>query len=196
MKKRFICIFLAAVLFSTVLTACGEKVTENTVRNEPAADYTAGVLLKEKLQVPDSVTGEFTSESGLTRVFVDADITVPEVSRVDIVEAVPRTFTDEEILSFTGRHTESADWKYAVSKEPYTDGLPYVDVSSEGVDFYYLWIDAEEDEIYKSITVDYRLFSNGGELASAPGLEYYGDYNRAYGLDCSMVPLTDGRAAD
>ena len=39
-----------------------------------------GQLLSENLGVPERVSGEFVSESGISRVIVDADIIFPEAS--------------------------------------------------------------------------------------------------------------------
>ena len=200
MKKRFLSILLVLAVLAAMLNGCGETATQEQSPNAPSADYTAGELLKEKLRVPDSVQGEFVSESGISRVSVAASVTVPEVSKVDVVEAVPRTFTDDEILGMTERHRSGLDWRYAESGEPYTDGLPTKDGDSVDSDVYRLWIcvdpEVSPDNTYKSFSAVYWLNARTGELSSTPTMEYIEDYERAYASGSNPVPLTDGKAAD
>lgn len=200
MIKRFTCILLLLALSTAALAGCSADVSEEAEKSIPES-YTDGELLKEKLGVPDTVQGEYVSGSGISRVTVDAEVTVPAVSRVDVVEAVPRIFTDEEVLKVMERHHNDLDWRYAESNEPYMNGLPHIDGSFDGIDHYDLWIcvkpDASPDKTYKSFNVTYWLNARTGEIAFTPTMEYIEDHERGYYcVGQNPVPLTDGKAED
>ena len=99
--------------------------TSSTPQTEPAAveyppkTYTACILpgvkkvqgkLAERLDVPEHVEGTYTSPSGITRVTVDADIVFPDIEKVNIYQAAPRVFTQEEIGYFSDYFEDDIDY--------------------------------------------------------------------------------------
>ena len=199
MMKRLISISLLLIFFTTVLAGCNSDATVDSGESVPVS-YTDGELIKGKLGVPDTVQGEYVSESGISRVTVNASVIVPAVSKVDVVEAIPRIFADEEVFGVMERHHNDFDWRYAESNEPYKSGLPYTDNSFDGVDLYHLWLtvdpDVSPDKTYKSFNVTYWLNSKTGALAGTPTMEYIENYESTYALGGNSIPLTDGKAVD
>ena len=108
MKKT---LFLFLCLLSLItLTSCGGDATPSSGQSpEPASETSglAGTPLKEKLQVPDHVTYESASPSGVSQVIVDAEVIIPEADHADIIEALPRLLTKEETLSLVRRFNDS-----------------------------------------------------------------------------------------
>ena len=91
---------------SVATTASSE---ENTASSESSPSYT-GPSLKEKLSVPDHIKDSFQSKSGISQVYVDADITMPDAGRADVIAALPREHTDEEILSIAKYFEPEGGW--------------------------------------------------------------------------------------
>ena len=204
MKRRLLC-FAVAISLVVSCMACAKENGTSEKSNTTDADYTSGVLLKEKLDVPDTVEDEYTSESGQTRVYVDAKVVMPEVSRVDVIEALPRVFADEEIHEFMQFHSEGIAWKYADSgceyyEEPYTDGLPYLKYTVDGNAHYGLWLCADEDAtpdgLYKSVNWTYGMNEKTGKPAFMVEFEYRGNYERSAAVGGECIPMTDGKAVD
>ena len=179
-----------------------------------------GQLLSENLGVPERVSGEFVSESGISRVIVDADIIFPEAVQADIVEAVPRVFTGEEIASVISRYEDEIGW-YHVQGEgaKYAGEMPAVEYTSGGVNMYNLWINnipgkmtyntgrdtlelvkerltPEQAENYEFsyINVGYGLLQSAGKIGWTPELTYNRN-NEGVERDM-LLPLTNGRAED
>ena len=59
--KKSICILLVTVIMMTVLGTGCQKEKQTDTKQAVAADYTKGTLLKERLQVPETVQGVFSS---------------------------------------------------------------------------------------------------------------------------------------
>lgn len=200
MARKLLIAFLALDLLWSI-TGC-------TGRNSPQAaepekhGHTAekGELLAKRLGVPSTYQAKYTSDTGISSITVDAEIIMPEVYSADIIEAVPRPFTDDEISAFIDRHTEGLIWIDQATKERY-DGHgvkkdPQYVGSGLGYDFYSLWI-YNEDEYYngrdyRTINVAYGLNTKTGKLAWQPRLQYL---KSRYNLSASdLLPLTDGKA--
>jgi len=203
MSKRFVC-FIITILLIVSCMACSKKSEEPDKTGTIDVDYTSGVLLKEKLGVPDTVEGEYISESGLTRVYVDAKVVVPEVSRVDVIEALPRVYTDEEVLSFYESHKEDWDWTYALSGKPYDGGVPTINKARDTggkYDDYEYWIihdieSEEEVEDYRHFYVSYGIDTVTGGPEFLLTFEYFRDYIRGNQVDFESQPLVNNKAAD
>lgn len=78
-----------------------------------------GELLAMQLGVPSAWQAKYTSETGISTITMDAEIIVPEAYSVDIIEAIPRPFTDEEIFAFIDRHNEGLVWTDQATRERY-----------------------------------------------------------------------------
>ena len=190
-----------------------------TSGGEVKPNLTDGQLLSEKLEVPERVSGEFVSESGISRVTVDADIVFPEAVRADIVEAVPRVFTDEEVASVISRYKDEIGWYHVQGGAKYAGEMPAVEYTSGGVDMYNLWINnipgqmtyttgqdpmeqirekltPEQAENYEFsyILADYGVSPTTGKIGWTPKLEYIRNNEGTEGD--MLLPLTGGRAED
>ncbi len=179
-----------------------------------------GQLLSENLGVPERVSGEFVSESGISRVIVDADIIFPEAVQADIVEAVPRVFTGEEIASVISRYEDEIGW-YHVQGEgaKYAGEMPAVEYTSGGVNMYNLWINnipgkmtyntgqdsmeliremltPEQAQNYEFsyIIADYGVSQTSGKIGWTPELKYVRNNEGVEGD--MLLPLTGGKAED
>lgn len=182
MKLRLLCILLTAALLMT---------NQSDISGN-------GAPLSVRLGVPDTIQGEFISQSGISRVIVDAEIIMPEVSQADIVEALPRVFSTDEISSFIGRCRNDLDWYYAENGKPYDGAMPVIDYSREGVDVYRLWINTPCESTastpeYRDISIVYGL-TEEGELGFFPRLTYM--KSNSFVEPDYLLPLTDGRAED
>ena len=113
MKGRYLCVLLALLLF--FCPGCTQETPQETEESQGIM----GEALTETLGVPENVQGEFVSESGISRVIVDAEIVVPEIDHADIIEAIPRVFTEEEITSLITRHEDEIGWYDVHSVEAY-----------------------------------------------------------------------------
>ena len=103
MKRRGLCIWLIACM---VLSLAGCTDAGPVESQENSTVVSSGEALVEVLGVPEHVSGEFVSDSGISRVRVDAEVIFPEVDHVDVIEALPRVFTEEEIRSMITRHED------------------------------------------------------------------------------------------
>ena len=66
--------------------------------------------LREQVNAPDHITDEFRSPSGKTRVYVDADVLVPNVPFLSVYGVTPRVFTIEEAAKGVEMHFADNDW--------------------------------------------------------------------------------------
>lgn len=224
MKLRCLCILLSGAL-AVSGTGCA-KVQLPKAQEEPSSRLETGQgaaespALAERLGVPKSVEGEFQSESGISRVTVNANVVVPEVNQADIVEALPRAFTPEEVSSVASRYQDDVGWYYVQGNSvPYGGGQPSLAYSANGIDMYSLWIhnipfpaafspDTDriqeiksrltakqaESYVFSSLNVNYGLSRETGKIGFTPELEYIRSNERVDGD--MLLPLTDGKAAD
>lgn len=180
---------------------CAER--GNPVSSEPTATPSAGAdqeTIAERLDIPSRYQASYRSDTGISVITVDAEVVMPEAYDAAIIEAVPRPFSDEEVLAFIDRHPADIAWIDQSTRAAY-DGHgplpdPSLDADELGYKMYHLWIydqdefNAERDR--HSIFVDYGLNTRTGKLAWAPKLEYLRSYYNLYASD--LLPLTDGRA--
>lgn len=196
-KVRESKLWILCLLAGCVLTGCNGtevempqaqgqdwQVTENAVVEE---------TLAEQLQVPEQVTEDFVSEKGICHLMVDADILMPKVSQVDIVEAIPRAFTEQEALQFVEQFQGEQQWKYVVSNDIYKGEGPEQSLQS-GEIRYDLWIEPAETE-QGHIKLQYSVNKNTGQPGWRPSMEYR---NTDISMDSTetMYPLTEGKAQD
>ncbi|HHY83071.1 MAG TPA: hypothetical protein GX505_10410 [Clostridiales bacterium] len=199
MKHKLVaCLLVLALIWGT--TGCNTKdKPQPTGTAKPSKNENNG-LIAEQLGISSTYKGRYTSDTGISSIIVDADVIVPEVNSVNIVEAIPRPFTDDEISAFIERHNEGLTWIDQATKEIYNGrGIEKdhnYDTSDAGYYMYSLWI-YNEDEFnqgrdYHSIIVHYGLSTKTGKLAWEPQLEYI---KSRYNLQVSdLLPLTDGKA--
>lgn len=159
------------ILLLTVLSGCSKDVQNNqTKRKEYGEQSIAG-----SIKVPKHYTFQKESESGISKVIVDADIFVPEVDRVDILEAIPLVFANEEIQAFIDRHTDNFQWITAMTDIPYAgEGLRKKDLGEflPGFQDYLLWIYRNDEDLIQEIVVKFWKNDKTGEIAYEPSLSY------------------------
>lgn len=200
MAHRLLFAFLTLALLWSITGCTAGNVPQATGPQEHGYTVEKGKLLAEQLGVPSTWQAKYTSDTGISSITVDAEIIVPETYSVDIIEAIPRPFTDDEISAFIDRHNEGLVWTDQATKEKY-DGHgvkkdPKYVGAGLGYEIYSLWI-YNDDEYYNggdyySINVDYGLNTRTGKLAWPPQLEYI---KCRHNLSVSdLLPLTDGKA--
>lgn len=169
MKKTILGI---TILFLAVLSGCDKDTS--------AAQSSYGnTLISETMEVPEHYTFESVSESGKSKVLVDADIIVPEVYGADIIEAIPAVFTEEQINTFIKRHTGDFEWYNTKTNTVYSgEGFSKEDLGEpfNGVRAYSLRLDNTQDidkgGAYREILVDFWVYEKTGKIAYVPTLEY------------------------
>lgn len=198
MKRRHWTVIFIIALLGFVM-GCSDA--GNPHQTEPAATDTGDrEKLALRLDAPSSYQAKYTSQTGISVITVDAEVVVPDAYTVDVVEAVPRAFTDEEVISFIDRHSENLVWMDCGDEEEYNGHGFQLDANSGsdlGISHYMLWIH-NYDEFYTnngdcySIFALYGLNQRTGKLAWEPQLEYI---KSRFNLSADTpLPLTDGRA--
>ena len=171
---------LLALLLLIGLTGCnGEENSQVKNPNQNGKQNLSGESLAEQLGVPSTLVEYFVSDTGISVIKVDAEVVVPEVSSVDVIEAIPRVFTDEEIEQFISRHSENVIWTdQATGKEYKGQGVQH---DSRNPGYYSLWIyndevsykpESNDDYSYHSIYISYGLDQITEKLTWTPKLEY------------------------
>ncbi len=211
--------FFMLLLTVSLLLASGCSAPDDTPHDgkTPSGVETASGSLKEQLGAPAHAEGEFSSESGISTVKVDAEVFVPEAAGADLIEVSPRVFTQEEIDTIVKRHEGGLSWRYTTDyqgdkkpDQPYKGGGPEKDPRSRdddsyaGTDSYQLLIgagestsdpDVPEEEEYRDLFLYYNLNSSTGALASCPHMLFgQGFYGNALQDVYEIEPLTDGKA--
>ena len=108
--KRFYS--LLAVL--ALLCGCAGRARRIPAPEEPEA----AVPLTESLRAPAHYTFEAASETGVSRVSVDAAVHIPDAASAGILAAEPALFSGEEVRAFAERHEGDAPWRHALSWNP------------------------------------------------------------------------------
>lgn len=208
-----ICIFMLGGCSDTQEFSSQSSEIENTDTN--TNDEPLSVLLG----VPETVEGDFVSESGISRVTVDADVIFPDVYQVNLYVAIPRVYTEDEIHTLIERHEDEIGWYYVNSDIPYKNELPAISDISGSVDMYQLWIDnnpigmqySEKNNLldqireslpekqaenyqYAYLYINYGLMQNTGDIGFPPGMIYKRS-NYALNSD-QLLPLVNGKAED
>lgn len=202
---------LLLVLSLLLVSGCGTPEETPPESEASSGGETIWNPLREQLGAPDHIEGEFTSESGISTVTVDAEVFVPWASGADLIEVIPRIFTQEEINTMIERHGSGLfSWEYEGDikrDQPYQGEAPEIDerINEAGIDHYHFWISAgdsksmlknvEEEEEYRDLSVRYELNSSTGALASCPHMQF-GQGIGALGqfANSEIYPLTDGKA--
>ena len=185
-------LLLAALLL--ILSACSSNepisVTPSDSGSDKASRSDNQSSLAVRLAVPEHVTGEFSSESGITRITVDADIIVPDVSQADLIEALPRVFEKDEINKLIHALEDDYGWYDGYSPEgPYNDeGLVQQQAVKDNVYYnlmvlnenqdilgeqtIYQYMDAHPDYIYSIITAYYMENAETHEIGAGPYFDF------------------------
>ncbi len=194
------------MLLLAVLSGCGKMEEGHSEEAEsPSKSSYGDTLIAESMGVPDHYTFENVSESGKSKVVVDADIIVPEVYGVDVIEAIPVVFSDEEVRAFIERHTGDFDWYEAMTDKLYSgEGLTKEDLGVKfgedyiGIQSYSMLLNNREEfdqgGAYREIDVSFWLDEKTGEIAYTPALTYT---NSPGNPEISIiVPLNEQNMAD
>ena len=205
MKRKPLPLQLMALLLALSLLLLPAGCAENgkPVSSEPAATSSVGAdkeTIAEKLDVPSHYQASYRSDTGISVITVDAEVVVPEAYAAAIIEAIPRPFSDEEVLAFIDRHRKDLTWIDQSTDSEYDGHAPQPDPNFDADEMsfkmYSLWIydldvfNAGQDRHH--IIVQYGLNTRTGKLAWAPALEYLKSHYNLYASD--LLPLTDGRA--
>lgn len=173
--KKFVSILIALAL----TFCCGCNVKTNTDNKEQSNPYVSGDLIATTMKVPEHYEFESTSESGKSKVVVNADIYVPEVSKVDVLEAIPVVFTDEDAKAFIERHTDSDGWYHVLTDQPYSgEGLATDKLEGDlfGNEEYCIWLDNisgnNAKDIYREFLISFWKNANTDEITYEPSLTY------------------------
>lgn len=185
------------MLLLAVLSGCGkEKEAES-----PSKSSYGDTLIAESMGVPDCYTFENVSESGKSKVVVDADIIVPEVYGADVIEAIPVTFSEEEIRAFIRQHTGDFEWYDGTNGKAYSGQGFTKEVFGEdliGIQSYSMLLtnseESDQGDAYREIDVSFWLDEKTGEIAYTPALTYT---NSPGNPEISIiVPLNEENMAD
>lgn len=195
--KRIAAVFLLSGILA--LSGChGEETLSQTPEN---STYGA-VPIAEAMGVPEHYTFSRQSESGKSRVIVDADVMVPEVYGVDVLEAVPVVFTDEEVQDFVQRHTGDFEWKNVVTKQPYQgEGLAKECLDETmGLFSCSLWLNHQshdnDTDLYREIIVQFWIQGKNEEIAYIPTLTYTNSRASETPSISEVLPLNEKNQAD
>ena len=180
MKKGFAILLACSLLLQS---GCGgaEREAPGAAGGEASVSSAReeAPLLAEALGVPEHYTYEEASDSGICQVTADADILVPEVSAVDVLEAVPAAFTDSQLASFAAHCADGAAWRDAVLLNPYEgEGCRRSTSRTEDGEEVFCSLYLEEipgEETWydrRQLTSSYSFYSGTGELYRTPVLEY------------------------
>ncbi len=199
MKKA---IFGCIILLSMVFGGCSKEIQKEPTEKNEYGDK----LIAETMGVPEHYTFQNESESGISKVLVDADVLVPEVYGVDVLEAIPAVFTDEEVRAFVERHSGDFQWKHALTDQPYAgEGLSKEDLDDVflGIQDYSLWLYNEGgqqgDDTIQEISAHFWINEKTGELAYQPELSYTKFQGGDDPVDPRMfaiLPLNENNMAD
>lgn len=191
--KKVIVGFL--ILLLTALSGCGNDVQNNSTEKKASGEQ----LLAENIKVPKHYTFQKESESGISKVIVDADVFVPEVDKVDVLEAIPVVFTNEEIQAFIDRHTDNSQWINAMTHMPYAgEGLSKKDFEGglSVFQMYSLWISCEDNNLVKELVVHFGIDEKTGKIAYEPNLSYT-KCKKGISPDLTLLsPLNENNMAD
>ena len=191
MKKTILGI---TILLLAVLSGCGKDTS--------AAQSSYGnTLISETMEVPEHYAFESVSESGKSKVLVDADIIVPEVYGADIIEAIPTVFSEEQINTFIKQHTGDFEWYNTETNAVYSgEGFFKEDLGEpfNGVQSYSLFLNNTEDidkgGAYREILVGFWVYEETGEIAYTPTLEYANSERNPY--ISQLIPLNKQNMAN
>ena len=191
MKKTILGI---TILLLAVLGGCGKDTS--------AAQSSYGnTLISETMEVPEHYAFESVSESGKSKVLVDADIIVPEVYGADIIEAIPTVFSEEQINTFIKQHTGDFEWYNTKTNTVYSgEGFSKEDLGEtfNGAQSYSLYLEnteeVEKGGAYREILVSFWVYEETGEIAYTPTLEY-ANSERNPGIS-QILPLNNENMAN
>jgi len=194
MKRKLFSLVLC--LAALCIGGCTGK--DSNLQQSTASIHADAVPASSRLQAPAHIKEEFSSESGISRVIVDADIVLPDTDQFSLIEALPRVYTEQEMQAFYNRHSENLVWTHATKNETW-DGNFFTKAPIVGESFndYTFWIKVDPQQVgiddYRSINASYGL-SRKGKIAFPPRMEYIRSTVELTADD--LLPLTNGKAAD
>lgn len=194
---------LTSFLLALLLTGCQAPLPDETTVVETTTQTSSGQGLAQKLNVPEHFVSSFTSSTGVTRINVDAQVIVPDVDSVDLYEALPRTFSKQDVDAFFQRHQEGLTWENQATQKPYEEeGFAEHIGDNNFADYRFeeLWLYNDEEfdtgRDYHSIIFHQAVSQKTGTLVWSPSLDYLKarmDIGTASHME--VLPLTDGKAA-
>jgi len=199
MKRKLLSLL---VFFLMILTMTGCQTTDSSSKDieTTASQVDHREPIAERLGVEPHYKAEYISDTAISVVTVDAEVVVPAAYTAAVIEAVPRPFSDEEVLAFINRHREDLTWIDQSTDAEYDGRAPQpnsiYDADELGFKMYSLWIydldvfNAGQDRHH--IIVQYGLNTRTKKLAWAPALEYLKSHYNLYAS--AILPLTNGRA--
>lgn len=192
--------FLMILMLLSTTYGCTSTDSSSTLTDVSTTPSDQGESIAQQLGVETHFEAEYVSDTGISVVKVNAEVVVPEAYTVNSYEAIPRAFTDAEVLAFIDRHPADIAWIDQSTRAAYDGHGPLPDPKSNadelGYKMYRLWIyDQDESNAERdrhSIIVYYGLNTRTRKLAVAPMLEYLRSHYNLFASD--LLPLTDGRA--
>lgn len=164
------------MMLLAVLSGCGKMEEGHSMEEaeSPSKSSYGDTLIAESMGVPDHYTFENVSESGKSKVVVDADIIVPQVYGADVIEAIPVVFSDEEVRAFIEQHTGDFEWYEAMTDKLYSgEGLTKEDLGVKfgedyiGIQSYFMLLENMEEYdqggAYREINVSFYFNEKTGE---------------------------------
>lgn len=150
--RRLICLLLASCLPVTAL-----------------ADTVA-----ERIGAPESWQGEFRSNTGRTRIFLDMAVQVPEVEAVPVWAVEPRVFAVEEVAHAADVFLGEGNWRQrSESNEAIEDELCYrVDSSDRQTRYSCSLVTGDSPEAGRFVSAYYDLWKGMGDWHLANALSY------------------------
>ena len=159
--------------------------------------------IAQSMGVPEHYTFSTQSESGKSKVRVDADVVVPPVNGVDVLKANPKVFTDEEIQEFVRRHTNGFEWEHVMTKQPYRgEGLETEELDEQlmGMQRCSLWLQNQSSddgvERYRNLSVNFWIEEKTGDIAYTPSLTYVNTRREEDPSVSTVRPLNEQNRAD
>lgn len=194
MKKIIIGFVLLCTMF---FSACD---TEEAPNPQLQKNQYGDTLIAETMKVPEHYRFTDQSESGKSKVSVDADVVVPEVYGVDVLEAIPTVFTDEEAKDFVERHTGDFEWENAWTQKVYSgEGLTKENMEN-GIESYSLWLtnqsSADGKDWYRELNIGFWVEGKTGDIAYTPTLTYRNASSREDPSISEVEPLNEENQAE
>lgn len=201
MQKRIWMLLTAIALICGLCGCADDEPLQPTGAPQNTQADNSGASLAIQLGVPERFQAEYVSDTGISVLTVDAEVVIPDVSSVDIIEAVPRVFTDEELREFVAWHYNEVKWLDHNTRDEYNGRGFEIDNAYDskllGYTMYDFWITSDKEPYenggdFYSIHLMYALDTKNGKVMWPPKLEYL---RSRFSISTGQVlPLTDGKA--
>ena len=135
----------------------------------------------ERVGAPATWQGEFLSNTGLTHVYVDMTIEVPEVNAIPIYAVKQHVFTMEEITRFADLMLGDGQWHQTSYDTDHVEGEPrYLTGEYAGDAGILYYCDLENDE-RQSVYADYAILKAMPHWYILPSLSFSTPFERHFG---------------